>query len=177
MMTTRRFTPRPIPAVVLDFTTTIAIAKPATPQAITKLGFTLRKLASGKFRNCFEVVGHQCIVKVPKRYTYKHGHPAWKNPIRHAQIEMETLRMIIVCSHHEHLRRYVPQIYYGCLETGLVVMPLYSAPPQLGEGRRGEMHVIGQMFRDTLKKWTADYVEKNIMQDDNGGLVVVDLGY
>ena len=174
-MTPRRFKPSPIPAIVSAFTENIEHYKPVIASNIVYLGFELREIGQGKFRRCYEVVGHECIVKVPRRYDPKPHHPTWRNPIHHSQIEVETLRMIMEDDKYEHLRRYVPQVYYSCLETGLVVMPHYLPPPLAG--RHEEMAMLGQMFRDTLKKWTADYIQHNIMRTNDGGLVVVDLGY
>lgn len=175
-MTTRPFKPNKVPATVQSFAEFLASHKPESAKDIIALGYELVLLSDeGKFRRTYEVLGHECIIKIPRKYTPQPNHEVWRNPKRHSQIEVETIRMVMEEDKYEHLRRYVPQVYYSCLETGVVVMPVYRTltPGDCTE----EADVIGQMFRDTLKKWTADYTHKNIMRDGIGNLVVVDLGY
>lgn len=149
-----------------------------TAQEVSAAGISMRKLKPGKYRNVFEIVGADAIVKIPKRYTRKYGDKEYDDPLFHARKEILTITRINSDDSMRHLRAYLPLVYYSSLETGVIMMKKYRALSKKDRiPFKREERLLVRIFRETLRMWTADYGLQNLMRDEKMNPVVVDLGY
>ena len=135
-----------------------------------------RVLAKGKYRTVYAAPSLDAVVKVPKPYIAKPGDQKWDDPMEHARKEIAVLNEIHTNASYFHLRRYTPHVFFSNPETGVIVMRRYRRSNPTRK-HAAEERVIARMFRDTLRMFTADYGLQNLMRDEAGNAVLVDLGY
>jgi hypothetical protein len=142
---------------------------------VSRAGFRLGRAKRGNFRVAHLVESAGCILKFPLPYTAKPDDPPWLDPRRHSRIEIETIARIRAEETLSHLRKYTAELYFADPETGVILMKAYRkiACRHL---KQQEMLLV-DIFRESLRKWTADYGLANLLRDEHMTPIVVDLGY
>ena len=134
--------------------------------------------ATGAFKDVYYIKGYPVVVKVPKTDQ--------KAFIYHSSAEIRTVRHVLKSKRkYKVLHDYMPEIFYGNVRTGVIVMRKY----RLYGYRPGnsDRYALAQLIRELCdsvwpfhklgEECTTDIGTSNIAKKDNGYPVIIDLGY
>ena len=138
-------------------------------------GLPLQLTNWGQFRNVYDVLGTQLVIKVPIQESKASG---TRINIQHAREEYAAWKKI-KSSRHEYrsLKPYLPDMIYFNSRSGIIVMPKYGPVrwPR-GRGRHRVIEELESRFTSALQVTYADIKEDNLGSDKDGNIKVLDLG-
>jgi hypothetical protein len=160
----------------LSFSRILKIIKKEDAETITdllvKCGFTLKRLDDGVFREVFEIVGSDVVVKVPKD----------GDGLCHASDEAKGWKIVHTSKHPAAVeaRRHIPSRFAYDKPSGFIFMPKY----QVSKAHKydNEMNRLNKLFRQVIcngKKADIDLGASkydNYGLDKHGKLVILDMG-
>lgn len=134
------------------------------------IGFTLRRLGEGVFREAFKIANCDLIIKFP----LTEGQIG-DDCVRHTRTEVKRLRRLM---RHGVMRKFLPKIHYFDSRNGVVVMQYYPAFRDMED----QVDAMGKMLGSVIFKATrirctdihSDNVHRGKGEKD---AVIIDLGY
>ena len=132
---------------------------------LRELGYTLKFLGGGIFRNVYKIVGTKLVLKVPNGARGR----------RHSQGEMKAYKRIMVSTKkYVALHPYMPAIHHYNSRTGIILMPEYRVAPKSYWEKK--IKAMGKLAGDVMGKY-CDLHRWNIGRDKEGQFRFIDLGY
>ena len=140
---------------------------------LVKCGFGLRHINDGVFRDVFEIVNSNFVIKIPKDGDgLCHAHDeamGWK--------KIERSKNPVAAE----ARRYLPRPFLYYDPSGFIIMPQYRTTANCRYDRK--MDHINDIFRQVICKGKDADIDLGASKYDNygldkkGNLVVMDMGY
>ena len=131
---------------------------------LRELGYTLKFLGGGLFRNTYRIVGTKLVVKVPIGAKGR----------RHSQGETKAYRRIMKSKRkYTTIQLYMPEILAYNTKTGIILMPEYRMSSAKDKRKLEE---IAQIVLEAMGKY-CDLHRWNIGRDKEGQFRFIDLGY
>jgi hypothetical protein len=140
------------------------------PEQLEAHGIKLRSLDYGSFREVHKVIGADLVIKFPLKPEYAY----------HSVQEIKTIRLIHRRRDYKPLRPYTPELYYGNLKTGVLVMPYYKR--ELDKNEVAVLNLLVSLIQTTWpfakeKQRHCDLGFDNVRLGEDGNPVILDFGY
>src|ERR1700675_4153727 len=97
------------------------------------------------------------------------------NPEGQSKHEIICIRLVNRKPEFKDLRKHVPTLYYGNKKTGTLLMKYYPNELPYSPLARAQRDKLSENFRTRLN--IIDLHDVNFRMDENGNLVVIDLGW
>jgi hypothetical protein len=140
---------------------------------VRNLGFKLKHLGSGLFRDAYLLKGHELIVKVPQ----DDGYCGWNMNFLHTKKEIANIKRIKRNKKYRPLWRYLPRIHYYNKESGLVLMERYY---EIKNWKLADQitTMLSNLVDDLLGSDSDnDIHSQNVFITQDESPVLIDLGY
>jgi len=143
-------------------------AKPRTIEDFESLGFRLKRIGGGVFREVYRIKSFPLVVKFP----------CDEPSDRHSRAEMRKIKKL---SEFPFLRKYLPRVYYYDPKSGVIVMELYSRFSDNVDAADALGRLAGMLIHRLTGVPMKDIHTDNILTPDprrrSPRLVFCDLGY
>lgn len=153
--------------------------KPFTPQdAMRKCGLTLRFIGAGSYREVYDIVGTNWVIKFPlTEWDIKRYGPLvdWLRKHRiHSHYELNAYYKIKTTSRMRGLRKYLPKMLWSDWKTGVIIVEksyqLYGSDDDAVEAQ-----LVHYEFAKHFKRLT-DILPHNVGRNAKGQVKAIDLG-
>ena len=144
---------------------------PSSPAAFVKLGFRLKYLGAGVFREVARISGCDLVVKFPL-----HGKDGLREEIAHSLSEMHRIEKL--SRRVPELKPNLPKVFYFDQKNGIIVMQWY---PELTPAAAVELlgKIVKKLVSRVGRVAMSDIHDGNVRRKRKGWnqLVFIDLGY
>lgn len=158
-------------------------------QALAKTGVSLTYLSEGVFRRAYQIGNLPLVAKFPYfggddyskfRKNNKYRDDEFAAAIHHSNIEMKALKRILRSKKkYKPVQPYMPKVYHCNAKTGVVIQHKYTALPENKESHKLCANIEKAVVK-VLGHWKTyrdfDCHTANVGKDENGNLVILDLG-
>lgn len=144
--------------------------RPRSPKDLQQLGYHLRYLGCGCFRQTFLVKEVGVVIKFPMMTNLREN-------IWHSRYEAKTLKRINTQHKFTALRRYMPTVHLYDPRTGVLIVQNYKRC-RYSDASRQFSTIIEGMVTDLFPnlRYELDLGAGNLGRNEVGQFVVLDLG-
>lgn len=145
--------------------------KPKFRSDFKKLGLKLKFIGSGAFRNAYQIIDTNLVVKFP-------NDPEYYEDVEHSQDEIYHIRTINKNAKYKVLRPFIPKLHYANYKYGVIVMDKFQKVRYNDKAAVAVVNVLNEVMNAITghKSGWYDLSIWNIGIDWDGAYKVLDLG-
>lgn len=140
--------------------------EPKTREEFADFGLKLKAIGSGAYRQVYEIIGYEVVVKIPTFLSEEGG--------SHSRIEWNAFKKVSKIKKYKQLRPFLPKIY-TCSRNGIVLMKKYDSVKGKRRLFRIQLTQIQEILDDLFDGSWLDIYWQNVAIHGNK-LKIIDFG-